>query len=132
MNVSTPVDGITVQPVVPAFSTEYWIAPGPEDAARALGVAGESERSRFVFGDHVTVCPVSVKEIGTGMDFVLMLRVPIIFPDMSMTVGLTDPPATIFDSAGTGTAQEYWPVATVVIPDPSERTARRTALPVPQ
>ena len=31
-----------------------------------------------------------------------------------------------------GTAQEYWPVATVVIPDPSERTARRTALPVPQ
>ena len=45
----------TVQPVVPAFVTEYVIAPSPADVAPTLGVTGESLNDNDVLdGAHVT------------------------------------------------------------------------------
>ena len=55
--VSVPVAESTAQLVVPAFVTEYVIAPSPADVAPTLGVTGESLKDNDVLdGDHVTVC----------------------------------------------------------------------------
>jgi len=53
--VITPVTEATEQPVAPAETTEYVIAPLPLVLAGELGVLGELPTDSDVFGDQVTV-----------------------------------------------------------------------------
>jgi hypothetical protein len=54
--VSSPDEGSTVHPVVPALATEYVMAPPPVEAeASALGVSGDAVVRTAVVGLQVTV-----------------------------------------------------------------------------
>lgn len=55
VKVITPEVASTEQFVPPAFTTEYVIAPVPDDVAASVGVYGVSLTISDVFGDHVTV-----------------------------------------------------------------------------
>jgi hypothetical protein len=62
VNVSTAVDELTSQPVIPALVTEYVMLGDPSPVARVEGVAGVAAVVNDVVGAQVIVCVARVVE----------------------------------------------------------------------